>query len=368
MDEFKKGRFSFSLTPALVLVGEEIVEERSKQTEELNAELETYGIILRDLTCDNISYELRNEILNIAMFIRDNAEIYNMLYEKKELPMKRLSKAILKPKQYLQKWRDYIIVYSIILGNYNYKYISDYLKIIEKRDEQKESKNNNVISFNNIANLNENDNENIEENNESNKDYKENNVNIIDEHEKIKGIILYKRKSKAIILTSSGDFKSIKVDEGCKLGEEVSSTVKKKIKNLKIYIGILILFILSGLSIGVYRYFRGITTIIFEADQQITLEVNSFDRVVRSKNISMGKADTDILEIVEVQDRDIDAAIYKLIKYCNEENEISRGQILITVTGDAIKHGVLSNTREYVSKEGINVKFNNAGYESSLSN
>ena len=32
----------------------------------------------------------------------------------------------------------------------------------------------------------------------------------------------------------------------------------------------------------------------------------------------------------------------------------------------AIKHGILGDTSKYVSEEGINVKFNNAGYESNL--
>jgi len=54
------------------------------------------------------------------------------------------------------------------------------------------------------------------------------------------------------------------------------------------------------------------------------------------------------------------------IKYCNEEEKISKGQVLITVTGNAIKHGILGDTSKYVSEEGINVKFNNAGYESNL--
>ena len=32
MSEYKKGKYSFSLAPALVLVGKEIVEERKNQT------------------------------------------------------------------------------------------------------------------------------------------------------------------------------------------------------------------------------------------------------------------------------------------------------------------------------------------------
>ena len=39
---------------------------------------------------------------------------------------------------------------------------------------------------------------------------------------------------------------------------------------------------------------------------------------------------------------------------------------MITVTGEAIKYGVLEDTSEYVEKNGIEVKFNNAGYQKRL--
>ena len=49
MSEYKKGKYSFSLAPALVLVGKEIVEERKEEIEEFIRELEDYNIILIDL-------------------------------------------------------------------------------------------------------------------------------------------------------------------------------------------------------------------------------------------------------------------------------------------------------------------------------
>ena len=300
-------------------------------------------------------------ILYIAMYISETAEIYNEFYEKKELPINKISKGVLKSRQFLQKWRDYIIVYSLILGDYNYKYIADYLKIIRKKEDVEEKIDNNVISFNNIDNFNSKDK--VDENDEYSNEESEEPSLLEDNSEKVKGVILYKRKEKAIILTSSGEFIKSKIDNE-NIGEEVSVNIKKKFKNIKFYIVILILFTICGLSIGTYKYFKGVTTIIFEADEQITLEVNVFNRVVRSKsNVSNVGS---ILEKVEVQDRDVDTAIYKLIKYCNEEEQISKGQVLITVTGNAIKHGVLSDTSQYISEEGINVKFNNAGYESNL--
>ena len=76
MSEYKKGKYSFSLAPALVLVGKEIVEERKNQVEGFIRELEDYNIILRDLAEEEVSLDLRNELLNIAMYISENAEIY----------------------------------------------------------------------------------------------------------------------------------------------------------------------------------------------------------------------------------------------------------------------------------------------------
>ena len=106
MSEYKKGKYSFSLAPALVLVGKEIVEERKNQVEGFIRELEDYNIILRDLAEEEVSLDLRNELLNIAMYISENAEIYNEFYEKKELPINKISKVVLKPKQFLQKWKS----------------------------------------------------------------------------------------------------------------------------------------------------------------------------------------------------------------------------------------------------------------------
>ena len=41
MSEYKKGKYSFSLAPALVLVGKEIVEERKNQVKKLGEEAGT---------------------------------------------------------------------------------------------------------------------------------------------------------------------------------------------------------------------------------------------------------------------------------------------------------------------------------------
>ena len=49
MSEYKKGKYSFALAPALVLVGKEIVEERKNQVVGFIWELEDYKIIIRDL-------------------------------------------------------------------------------------------------------------------------------------------------------------------------------------------------------------------------------------------------------------------------------------------------------------------------------
>lgn len=373
MSEYKKGKYSFSLAPVSVIVGTEVIEERKNQIEELIRDLEEYDIILKDLAEDEVSYDLRNEILNIAMYISKDEKIYNELCEKKDISLSKLSKIVLKSRRFLQKWREYIIVYTLILGNSNYKYISDYLKIVEKKEDVKKNTDNNVISFKNIIKLNSNDKdeekdqekneEKEEENNESLNDEIEEPLFLKKETEKSKGIVLYKRKKKAIILTSGGEFIKTNIDDE-NIGFEANINIKKENKNKNIYIFAGILFMICVLSIGAYKYFKGVTTIIFEVNEQIVLEVNSFNRVVRSKsNLSN---DESILKEVDVQDRDLDTAIYKLIKYCNEEKKIIKGQVAITVTGSAIKHGFLADTSEYVSKEGINVKFNNAGYESNL--
>lgn len=349
MGEYKKGKYSFSLAPALSVIGQDYWEVRCSEAKRLIGELESYGIIIKDLVAVEVPYEIRNEILNIAMFISEDVEIYNYLYEKKKLPVTKLSRIVKKNKKFFERWNEYIIAYSIIIGDYNYRSIAEYLKIIENMHKKEVKEEDKVIEFKSDYNNNsDNYNRDIAQDSTAHK----------------KGILILKFKKYGIVITSSGEFIKSVISSDDNVGEEIIIEVKKKNKNLIFYISLLLILILCAFSIGIYKYFNVASTIVFDGGEYIVLEVNSFNRVVNAR--AAKEEGNDILRQIQIQDRNIDVAMYRLVKYINEEEILNSKQILITVTGNAIKHGVLEQTTGYLSEEGISVKFNNAGYESSL--
>ena len=128
MQEFINDKYRFSSACPLVLLGDDIIEARSKEIDKITSELIEYKVLIRDLIENDISYEIRNEILNIALFITENVELYDKFIESKELPVDEISKETNKLKSYIEKYKQYIIAYVIIFGNPAYRYIREWKK------------------------------------------------------------------------------------------------------------------------------------------------------------------------------------------------------------------------------------------------
>lgn len=57
-------------------------------------------------------------------------------------------------------------------------------------------------------------------------------------------IVVWKNKKDAILLTALGEFKKVKLNEDVLIGQEINANEKKTLKDVKIYISILVVFIL----------------------------------------------------------------------------------------------------------------------------
>ena len=86
MDKFHKNKYRFSSIKPLILISDEIIEFRNQQIIMLTSELLKYKVLLRDLIKDNVSYSIRNELLNIAMFITSNIELYDEFIKQARYP------------------------------------------------------------------------------------------------------------------------------------------------------------------------------------------------------------------------------------------------------------------------------------------
>ncbi len=363
MSIYQKDKYKFSSNPALLVMGKDIVEARANQAEEFCSQLNEYGIILKDLLEIDLSESVRNEILNIAIFISESAELYGEMEANKELPIRKIAKEVLRTRKIIDSWKEYIIAYTLIIGSYKYKNLNDYLRIVEEADNNNEGQK--VIHLKDIITGNEDEHDQEEKNEEDNESEIEEDNEKVEQSNEIKGVILSKSRKTAIVLTSSGLFKSIIVDKESECGEEVQGKPKKSIRDHKKLITIISAVAVLAIVAIIYVYSHVVSTVVIEAGTSVRLEINMLNRVV---NVESGTSEGDIIiKEANIKDRDIDSAILRIIEASiNSGITTKENRVMITVTGEAIKYGVLEDTSNYVEKNGIEVKFNNAGYQKKL--
>ena len=329
MDKFHKNKYRFSSIKPLILISDEVIEFRKQQITMFTSELLKYKVLVRDLVKDNVSYSIRNELLNIAMFITNDIELYDKFIKEEDIPVDAIHRATRIDSKYINKYREYIIAYTLILGNPNYKNLQDYIEILENTEE------------------------------DLGKD-------IIEYEEKIgfDGIVLDSNKKNAIVMTSLGEFKKLKLKESCFKGEEIKSVEKKGLKDYKLYASIISIFTLIFVLSIIYKYNGVVSTVVVETTSPIKLEINGFNRVLNVSS-STEKGNTLITE-TSVLDNNVDEAICKIIEYANENEMVKDSGIVITITGKALKHNSLEETAEFVYKKDLKVRLNNAGSEHKL--
>ena len=329
MDKFQKNKYRFSSNTPLVLISDEIIELRKQQIEAFTLELLRYKVLIRDLIKHNLNYSTRNELLNIAMFITSNFEIYDEFIKKEDIPtiVQIQTRA---SKKYIEQYRDYLIAYTIILGNPNFKNLQEYIQIVENTDE------------------------------DLGKD-------IIEYEEKIdvSGIVLDRNNRNAIVITSIGEFKKLKLKESVSKGEELRAIEKKSLKDYRLYVSIISVFALIFILSVVYKYNNVVSTIVVETTSPIRLEINGFNRVIDvSSSTEKGKK---LVSDTSVLDNKIDNAIYKILEYANENDMVKGSGIVVTITGKALKHNALKETSDFIYRKDLKVRFNNSGSEHKLS-
>lgn len=329
MDKFQKNKYRFSSNTPLVLISDEIIELRKQQIEAFTLELLRYKVLIRDLIKHNLNYSTRNELLNIAMFITSNFEIYDEFIKKEDIPtiVQIQTRA---SKKYIEQYRDYLIAYTIILGNPNFKNLQEYIQIVENTDE------------------------------DLGKD-------IIEYEEKIdvSGIVLDRNNRNAIVITSIGEFKKLKLKESVSKGEELRAIEKKSLKDYRLYVSIISVFALIFILSVVYKYNNVVSTIVVETTSPIRIEINGFNRVIDvSSSTAKGKK---LVSDTSVLDNKIDNAIYKILEYANENDMVKGSGIVVTITGKALKHNALKETSDFIYRKDLKVRFNNSGSEHKLS-
>ena len=107
--------YRFSSIAPLIVISDEIIEERKEQILVLKKELINYRVVLKDLALREVPYSIKNELLNIAFFIVQDVEILDKFKSRKSIPMSVVAKEFGKTRRYLEEWKENIITYVVIL-------------------------------------------------------------------------------------------------------------------------------------------------------------------------------------------------------------------------------------------------------------
>lgn len=331
---FSKDKYIFDSAPSMLLIGDSAEHNRSKQISLFLNELTLYNVIFKDLINYPIKERDRNIALNVAHYIISDGELIEDVIRKKDLPILKISKLTRLKPDYIEKCKDYITAYFIILANPNYKSIQDYLKIKLKED-------NTVID---ISNKNK------------------------STH---KGIVIKASKRRVCILTSKGEFVKIKANDKGKCGDVCEGKEKKALGNYKIHISIL-LVILIMIGCGIVIQYRGTQSIIIiETSSSIKIHVNKLNKVI------YGYSPTDrgqeLIKNTNLINKDVDEAVFEILDYASKNQMLESGKnVLVTINGQPIKYGVFIKTSKFIAEDKfikdnkINVLINNSGNQQKL--
>jgi hypothetical protein len=332
---FNRNKYVFTAIPSMLLVGDSAEINRSKQISLFLSELNTYNVLLKDLANFPLKEIDRNLALNIAYYIYDNEELIKTITQKKDLPLPRLSRLTKVKVEYLEKCRDYIMAYYLILTNPNYKGIQDYFRVNLREDD-------NVRSISN----------------------KKQTMH--------KGVVIKSQKRSSYILTSMGEFIKIKTDNRINIGEVAEGKEKKTLKHYKLYVSILLLLLIIIGSGIVIEYRRTQSIIVIETSSNIVMHVNKFNKVIYA--YSPTEKGDKLIKSVDMLNKDIDQAMSETFEYAfnNQMMEINKEipslskKILITINGEPLKYGILSKTSKYVYDNNIPLVINNVGNQQKL--
>lgn len=325
---FNKNKYVFTHVPVMLISSDEDIHEKKKEIASFLKELEEYNVVFKDLVNYPLEEEKRNLALNIAYYITENIDIQDKVIRKKSLPLKELSSAVRISQSNLDKLKDYIIAYYILISNLKYKFLQENLKI-------KLADDNKVVAIHNKKYPIE------------------------------KGLVITSRRKNACILTSTGAFVKIKLKEYKSVGEIADGKESLRVNKYKIHISIF-LVILTLISAGlIVQYNKVNRMVVVQLSSKIKLHVNRFNRVIYI--YSPTERGQNLINKINVENEELDHALAIVFKEGLEEEMIdSSSKVLMTVTGKPLQYGELIETQKVIGENNIPIVINNVGNEQTL--
>ena len=245
------------------------------------------------------------------------------IHDKKSIPLKKISQISGELPDFISKYRNYIILYFILLYPTKHTSLRNFLTITEDAN----------MPYDNSQNT-------------------------------LMGVVLSVCKNSSIILTSTGAIINIaptNMDNGeVKLGDIVEGT-KLKTFNGKLPLIIGASFILAlSILIASLVYNNTQSVVILDISGNLTLRVNSFGKV---HEVSGGSSATrKIVKAVDINNKSLDKALYDILSYSKDTGIIDKGSsINIYITNKSINFSKLEDTINFIKGNQINTNINNNG-------
>lgn len=321
----QKNKYSFSYSPPIGLVDNNLANERAKEISFFIRELQLYGVTLKDLYKSTPSFTEKNQLLNVTLAISKEESFIKEFKSVRKLNIKRLNKYTELSKRHLEKWSSYLIAYILLFSNTAYDKIAKYLSIQLTEDSSQSLA---LSSPNSI--------------------------------EKNMGVVINTSTNNAVILTYHGEFLNIKTSESPNLGSVSSGNLKKSLVDFKVPIVIIVFACVLFLLFGFTYYNISKSTVLVHHNSDYTITVNNMNRVIKVS--SSTKKGRDILKSAKMKHKNLDSAIFSLLQELEKNDSLkTNDSITFIISGSALDYNSLTQSEIYLKEKKINLDVNNSG-------
>lgn len=329
MELFQKDRYIFSTRRNKKEVLND--DKLFKQIKLFKKAIEYYCIKLKYLYNDVPSIEKKNLILNISKYICGRKLIMDKIKKRKKIPIQDIAFETKIKVEFIEKYKEYILVYIILFSDERFNEIVKYLKIeFRELDE---------LSL----------------------------VPVVDNTEKSlkRGLAIHEFGGKVTVLTNQGEFLRIVDNDEWQLANEAVGKeclgLKKHYKKLMIIVPIIVV----AMCIMSYIYNSVTTTILIRGTSEIKVDVNKFNKVVSV--YSPTEKGKELMKNLKLNHKNVDKSISQILIYLEKNAMVSKSNsIKLAITGTALDFDKLKETNELVkskelNKNRYNLVINNSG-------
>lgn len=330
----QKSRFKFSYNNKTPLYDTSILQSYKKEISLFQKELYIYNISLKNLVKYNPRPIIKDELLNLAIICTENEKLTNWIKVRHSLPYKELCSISDKPQKFFERWSEYIIALFIIFSN-NYSNLSSFLSIKKMEsfvnEKSEEPKNPNT------------------------------NIDTSSKEDKLIGIVLKGLAKNCYILTSTGNFALVSVDEEYSIGELCSGKLKKQYDYYsapgKVFIFLTILVLLFAISMYLKEYRL---VVIDSKTISMNIKINKFNRVVGIT--AMNDTSNKLRKDVSVFNKNIDSALNSILETAVDKAYVDKSEpINIFISGNPNSTINFNKTKEFIKNNEFPITINYNG-------